>query len=134
MRLFSSTSRLRALAISVLTHSLLMLLGERISSSRSCTRMASSICSCSFLPPCTSCGANQQRTPLAWRSAYSPLGKELVCARIADEAGIELDRAAHGADNGNKLVAHSRAPQENVWNSALRSLNGVKSDCRRPLV
>ena len=57
-RRWSRTSRLRALAISVFTHSLSILCGDRINSSLSCRRMASSICSWSVLPDCAGKGSS----------------------------------------------------------------------------
>src|SRR5215831_4185636 len=63
-----------------------------------------------------------------------PLGKKLVFAGIADEAGVELNRSAHRADEVNKIVAHARATQENVWNPALRARKGVSADRRRAVV
>jgi len=68
---FPRTSRFLAFAISVLTHSPFMLPADKISSTFSCTHITSSICSCSSRPPCTSCGTNQHRTFLFFKSGYN---------------------------------------------------------------
>jgi len=52
-----------------------MLSRERISSSRSYLRIASSICSWIFFPPCISCGANQQRTPFFLQIRVQAVGE-----------------------------------------------------------
>ena len=66
--LASSPPRLRNLHLHPFAVTLCMLSADKVSSIFSCTRITSSICSCSILPPCTSCGANQQRTFLFCKS------------------------------------------------------------------
>ena len=45
-------------------------------------------------PILKSSGANQQRTPLFCKWSVETFGKDVILARIADEAGVELERLA----------------------------------------
>src|SRR5271157_1027490 len=127
-RLPSFTSRLRALAISVFTHSLLMLCSERINSSLSCRRMASSICSWILRPPLMSCGEPAAHA-LGLQVGIQSICKLLVFGRVADEAGVELDGPSHHrADVGNELVGNAAARQECVGNLAVGLVDGVNAD------
>ncbi len=50
------------------------------------------------------------------------VGKLLVLARIADEAGVELNRAADkGTDVGDELVGQARAAKEDLGDFAFRA-------------
>jgi len=57
------------------------------------------------------------------------VSKLLVLGRIADEAGIELNRAAdQGADVGDELVGKARAPQEDFRDFALGAIDRIYPD------
>src|SRR5271157_4756726 len=57
------------------------------------------------------------------------VSKLLVLARIADEAGVELDRAADkGTDVGDELVGQARAAQKDIWDLALRAIDRINAD------
>ena len=87
-------SRLRAFPISVFTHSLFMLFGERISSSFSYIRIASSICSCNFFPALHVVRREPAADAFVLQVRVQAVGKLLVFGGIADEAGIELKGAS----------------------------------------
>src|SRR5262249_7441100 len=58
-----------------------------------------------------------------------PVGKLLVMGRIADEAGVELDRAcAHTANEVDELVRHAAAAQKELGNLAVRLVDGVDTN------
>src|SRR5271166_4526490 len=57
------------------------------------------------------------------------VGKLLVLSRIADEAGVELNRAAdQGTDVGDELVGKARAAQEDFWDFALGAIDRIYAD------
>ena len=57
------------------------------------------------------------------------VGKLLVLACIADEAGVELNWAADkGTDVGDELVRKARAAQEDFGDFALRAIDGIHTD------
>src|SRR5271157_6330552 len=57
------------------------------------------------------------------------VGKLLVLARIADEAGVEFNRAADkGTDVGDELVGEARAPQEDFRDFALGAIDRIYPD------
>src|SRR5208337_5409917 len=57
------------------------------------------------------------------------VGELLVLAGIADEAGVELNRAADkGTDVGDELVGKARAAQEDFRDFALRAVDRIYPD------
>src|SRR5271169_3535129 len=57
------------------------------------------------------------------------VGKLLVLARIADEAGVELNRAADkGTDVGDELVGQAGAAQEDFRDFALGAIDRIYAD------
>src|SRR5579864_8252882 len=57
-----------------------------------------------------------------------PLGEDLVFAGVADKAGVELDRAVHGANEVNKNRRSRPRPSEKRLESCPVSVQGYQ--CR----
>src|SRR5271166_749367 len=122
-RLPSFNSRLRALAISVFTHSLVMQADGRVN----------------LLVELLAGFNIVRREPAAHafilQAFVQTVGKLLVLARIADEAGVELNRTAdQGTDVGDELVGKARAAQEDFRDFALGAIDRINADGGRPIM
>src|SRR5437016_1679278 len=112
-----------------------MLSSERISRSFSCTRMASSIGSCSFRPPLHVVGREPAAHAVRLQVGPETVGKLLVLGRVADETRVEFDRVygqrAHVLD---ERIRHAHAAKEYFRNVTSGSVNRVDSNMRGPRV
>ena len=71
----------------------------------------------------------------ALEGVMQPAGEGGILAAVADEAGVELDRAVgQRGEIGDEIFGDARAAKEDLWDVALRTMDSIDTDGRAPPV